>query len=437
MASVSVAEKTSLKSKGRVARPHVSNSATKITSVLPQGSECMTPEKKVTSANREEKGQGQGKLSKGNTKDIRQSSAGRDKSGNKDGDKKKDQAKVSPSQVKLQLQHGKQEVEENKQQRQAPTQRDHQQQQTSTEQERKEQQQDGNTGQQKQEENQVHIDQEKTAEVERNEKVQQQQKQQQKREETTKDLQEQNKQEMNYLQEVNAYRLKDQATSPMPVEFLQNDSQSEGPTMSSESTNQASDNKETLTKKSVTTAEVKNSTETEGGTGIDSAVEQLEISAKRILPRHKMTRTNTSGEVDAILARKISSSDLSSSKERPFAANKIIRPPPKSSSTPSLLSSSSSPALSSRQLRNPRDGPIKEVEELGGVAAADDQQTAWRDVGEVEVLRRTKCRRIYSKQSQEKDVALFYKNGAFFALEAWCSHMGKFFLCQYSPYVKL
>lgn len=60
-----------------------------------------------------------------------------------------------------------------------------------------------------------------------------------------------------------------------------------------------------------------------------------------------------------------------------------------------------------------------------------EEEPKWRDIGEYEVLRRTKCRRLYSRRGQSKDLALFYRSGKFYAMEAWCSHMGKFKLSTF------
>lgn len=51
----------------------------------------------------------------------------------------------------------------------------------------------------------------------------------------------------------------------------------------------------------------------------------------------------------------------------------------------------------------------------------------WQPVGEFSVLNRKKCRHLYAKAGKRKDLALFYDEGKFYAMEAWCSHMGKWF----------
>ncbi|XP_059145501.1 uncharacterized protein LOC131932589 [Physella acuta] len=90
-------------------------------------------------------------------------------------------------------------------------------------------------------------------------------------------------------------------------------------------------------------------------------------------------KSETNHEIDAILARKMSSTDLNSGAR---AKKKI------------------------------------------SIIAAVEEDPAWRDIGEYQELRRTKCRRLYSKLGQHKDLALFYRSGTFYAMEAWCSHMG-------------
>ena len=96
----------------------------------------------------------------------------------------------------------------------------------------------------------------------------------------------------------------------------------------------------------------------------------------------RMTKSCDVEEVDAILARKMSSLDM----DRP------------------------------RLKRQESSGTLTE------------EELSWRTVGTVEILRKTRCRRLYAKSGEEKDLALFYRSGTFFAMSAWCSHMGK--LCS-------
>ena len=49
----------------------------------------------------------------------------------------------------------------------------------------------------------------------------------------------------------------------------------------------------------------------------------------------------------------------------------------------------------------------------------------WRLIGPYQDLRLSGCRRIYAKSGRKDDLALFFHNGRFYAMEAWCSHMGK------------
>lgn len=48
----------------------------------------------------------------------------------------------------------------------------------------------------------------------------------------------------------------------------------------------------------------------------------------------------------------------------------------------------------------------------------------WRLIGPYQDLRLSRCRRIYARTARKDDLALFYQNGRFYAMEAWCSHMG-------------
>ena len=49
----------------------------------------------------------------------------------------------------------------------------------------------------------------------------------------------------------------------------------------------------------------------------------------------------------------------------------------------------------------------------------------WRLIGPYQDLRISKCRRLYAKSGRKDDLALFFHNGRFYAMEAWCSHMGE------------
>ncbi|KAK7481465.1 hypothetical protein BaRGS_00027316 [Batillaria attramentaria] len=53
-----------------------------------------------------------------------------------------------------------------------------------------------------------------------------------------------------------------------------------------------------------------------------------------------------------------------------------------------------------------------------------DGTLTWRLVGEFRDLIMKKCRRVYSKKGSRHDLGLFFHNGTFYALGAWCGHMG-------------
>ncbi|CAL1538253.1 unnamed protein product [Lymnaea stagnalis] len=107
---------------------------------------------------------------------------------------------------------------------------------------------------------------------------------------------------------------------------------------------------------------------------------QLTTSSKTEPANHDVRKKNErKDEIDAILARKMSSLDLNSG------------------------------ARLKKKL---------------SIIAAVEEAPSWRDVGECVELRRAKCRRLYSKLGKHKDLALFYVEGEFYAMEAWCSHMG-------------
>ncbi|CAG5122203.1 unnamed protein product [Candidula unifasciata] len=115
---------------------------------------------------------------------------------------------------------------------------------------------------------------------------------------------------------------------------------------------------------------------------VSNSVNTLEIkhsNSDQMIRKQTDDKRAATNEVDVILARKISSMDLESV------------------------------------------GRTKSKLSLNPVVAEDPK---WRDIGDYEVLRRTKCRRLYSRLGPSKDLALFYRSGKFYAMEAWCSHMG-------------
>ncbi|XP_053374241.1 uncharacterized protein LOC123532561 [Mercenaria mercenaria] len=48
----------------------------------------------------------------------------------------------------------------------------------------------------------------------------------------------------------------------------------------------------------------------------------------------------------------------------------------------------------------------------------------WRNVGPYHTLKQKKCQRLYAATGRIDDLALFFQNGRFYAMEAWCTHMG-------------
>lgn len=52
--------------------------------------------------------------------------------------------------------------------------------------------------------------------------------------------------------------------------------------------------------------------------------------------------------------------------------------------------------------------------------------TAWRSIGPSDELTKRPCRRLFAANGKkEDDVALFCYKGKFFAMSAWCSHLGE------------
>ncbi|XP_069101788.1 uncharacterized protein [Argopecten irradians] len=57
------------------------------------------------------------------------------------------------------------------------------------------------------------------------------------------------------------------------------------------------------------------------------------------------------------------------------------------------------------------------------VTSASGEKT-WQKVGSLTDLVRFHCQRLYSSAGGRKDLGLFYNKGQFYAMEAWCGHMG-------------
>ena len=73
------------------------------------------------------------------------------------------------------------------------------------------------------------------------------------------------------------------------------------------------------------------------------------------------------------------------------------------------------------------DGVTKgDIDVTGGQKCNTDTPSPlkWRLIGPYQDLRLSRCRRIYARTGRKDDLALFYQNGRFYAMEAWCSHMG-------------
>ena len=49
-------------------------------------------------------------------------------------------------------------------------------------------------------------------------------------------------------------------------------------------------------------------------------------------------------------------------------------------------------------------------------------------VGKYGLLKTRRCQRLYAKTGRKDDLALFHVNGRFYAMEAWCTHMGIYFI---------
>ncbi|XP_070178591.1 Rieske domain-containing protein-like [Littorina saxatilis] len=59
-------------------------------------------------------------------------------------------------------------------------------------------------------------------------------------------------------------------------------------------------------------------------------------------------------------------------------------------------------------------------------AVEEEAAPTWRFIGEFEILKQQRCRRVYSKKGSKNDLGLFFnkEDGTFHAMGAWCGHMG-------------
>ena len=48
----------------------------------------------------------------------------------------------------------------------------------------------------------------------------------------------------------------------------------------------------------------------------------------------------------------------------------------------------------------------------------------WRKIDHIHELKKARCRHIYALKDKSKDVALIFSGKTFYAMEAWCGHMG-------------
>ena len=61
--------------------------------------------------------------------------------------------------------------------------------------------------------------------------------------------------------------------------------------------------------------------------------------------------------------------------------------------------------------------------------AADGQSSSpcrfWRQLGPEVVLKGKPCHRVYAETGKNDDLVLVHHKGQFYAMDAWCSHLGK------------
>lgn len=54
-----------------------------------------------------------------------------------------------------------------------------------------------------------------------------------------------------------------------------------------------------------------------------------------------------------------------------------------------------------------------------------DGNSQWKVIGPYQKLKLKSCQRLYASTGRADDLALFFHNGRFYIMEAWCTHMGK------------
>ena len=59
------------------------------------------------------------------------------------------------------------------------------------------------------------------------------------------------------------------------------------------------------------------------------------------------------------------------------------------------------------------------------MSSGDHKKGKWRLIGPVSVLSSKPCTHVYALQGKRFDLTLFSAKGTYFAMEAWCSHLGK------------
>ena len=61
----------------------------------------------------------------------------------------------------------------------------------------------------------------------------------------------------------------------------------------------------------------------------------------------------------------------------------------------------------------------------GGGRESEGAVQSWVLVGDFWSLSRRKCQRLYARSGKSDDLTLVCAKNKMFALESWCSHMGK------------
>lgn len=74
----------------------------------------------------------------------------------------------------------------------------------------------------------------------------------------------------------------------------------------------------------------------------------------------------------------------------------------------------------------PKDADKREIDIVRKMSEpSTDLYSPWQLIGTYFELKQKPCRRLFAQTGRSDDLALFFHNGKFYAMEAWCTHMGE------------